>query len=1225
MSKKIIKKLSIITLIFSFVIGGLNLQVGSASAALNAAGPISTVHGYPVWYQDASGLALQPCLGLNADGTGLADPNCVLPLAGEELNFNPAVSTSFPNNFPSEFFYYIGDAGPLDVSAIGTKAKFRMALEGAFASLDGSPAVGQQIAFLRINFAVNQVGGTNGLTPNSTYTINHPYGSFTVTTDALGDIIAAGGADFRAEDGAFTPPLTTATSVSFLTAVNTNIGPFLRAVSPAAPAGYIGNPNITQTIQAGPGGAVFSMTGPGVAVSTDQWALAGKIAVIDTIAPVIGATSPASVALDGAANVNFGANVVITDDLGVFNTTIDLGPLGNSFTTTLNGTNAGTASAGTGTGTFTIDTTLNTLAFSISIAGLTGAETSAHIHGPLQAIFTLPAGSPKVGTWNYPESVEADILAGNMSVQIHTNAVPAGEISGPILPTANVQAMSRTLGTPTNGTWFVNIPSATRLGTFNLPIVTSDGSNTTNGTMTLQVVSPLASVNVTPVTASVVAGNSQQLTASPIDNTGAAFTGAATTVWSSSDNTIATVSNTGLVTGAAVGTATITASVTGAGATVTSASTITVTPVPVLTTINLTPASATLAAGGATQALTAAGLDQFGAAIATGPITWASSNPLVASVSPAGVLTPLSAGATSITATNGAVVGTAAINVIQLTSVAVTPSPGTAVIGSAGLQMAAAPKDQTGAAFTGAAVTWASDNLAVATIGANTGIVAAVATGTANITATAASGAVSVTGTSVVTVVTEPQVLTSVSLAPATVTLNSGTSQLTATALDQFGGGMAPQPAITFTSSNPAVATIDAAGLVTAVSAGSTTITAASGALSSTSAITVPAVLTAISVTPSPASAATGSTKQLAALAKDQFGTAIATQPAITWSSDTPSIAAVDANGLVTASTTAGTATITAASGLVSGTTVLTVAAPALTSITISPLTPTLTVGNTQQFTIATLDQSGNAFTATTTLTSSNTAVGTINDAGLFSALTAGTSIITSTNGAINASTTVTVAAAPAPAPTPASSGGGAVISFGGGGGGGGTNMPPSSGSNSEAENQIQRQLEIDRRFNAVQGRVLGVKIDDRQVQIKEIENEAELVHNNDLNSLLANSARARQSGKETEARGKFVAKLKINVRGLSQDDESAITNFITYGTANTKKLGEGERAGVLDSYKAAYGKLPTTKSEWQDALKIAVGRFPGQINAAAEARAKAEFRKIYLRDANLNNEKDKA
>jgi len=85
------------------------------------------------------------------------------------------------------------------------------------------------------------------------------------------------------------------------------------------------------------------------------------------------------------------------------------------------------------------------------------------------------------------------------------------------------------------------------------------------------------------------------------------------------------------------------------------------------------------------------------------------------------------------------------------------------------------------------------------------------------------------------------------------------------------------------------------------------------------------------------------------------------------------------------------------------------------------------------------------------------------------------------------------------------------------------------------------------------------------------------------------------------------------------------ITEFVTYGSPTTDRLGEGERGGVVDSFRSAFNKLPETQADWEDVVKIANGRWPSQRNEAWEDRATRSFRAIYLREPDRTNPHDDA
>jgi hypothetical protein len=93
----------------------------------------------------------------------------------------------------------------------------------------------------------------------------------------------------------------------------------------------------------------------------------------------------------------------------------------------------------------------------------------------------------------------------------------------------------------------------------------------------------------------------------------------------------------------------------------------------------------------------------------------------------------------------------------------------------------------------------------------------------------------------------------------------------------------------------------------------------------------------------------------------------------------------------------------------------------------------------------------------------------------------------------------------------------------------------------------------------------------------------------------------------------------------LTGNNKFAFAYFIKNGTASTLKLGAGERAGVVNSYKSAFGKLPATEAEWSDVIKIGNGRWPTERNTATENAATIAFKKIYLRSPNRSNPYDDA
>ena len=430
---------------------------------------------------------------------------------------------------------------------------------------------------------------------------------------------------------------------------------------------------------------------------------------------------------------------------------------------------------------------------------------------------------------------------------------------------------------------------------------------------------PVSTVTVTPASPSVVAGATQQLTATTKDASNNVLTGR-TVTWSSSNTAFATVDANGLVTAVAAGSATITA--TSEGKIGTSTITVTATPVAVAT-VTVSPTSASIVTG-ATQQLTATTLDAAGNTLAGRSVGWTSDATPVATVNAStGLVTAVGPGTATITATSEGKSATAVITVtaVPVATVTVSPSSASVVVGNT-QQLTAVMKDAGGAVLTGRNVTWSSGN-AAATVDAN-GLVTAVSVGSATITATSEGK----TGTSVITVTAVPVATVTVSPASSNVTAGA-TEQLTATEKDA-NNNLLTGRSITWSSNNTGMAKVDAnTGVVTGVAPGGPAmITATSEGKSGTASIMVTqAPVASVTVSPSAATVAVGGIQPLSATLKDANNNVL-TGRVVAWSSDASSVASVNSNTGVVTGVSTGSARITATSEGQSGTSSITVTPP---------------------------------------------------------------------------------------------------------------------------------------------------------------------------------------------------------------------------------------------------------------------------------------------------------
>ena len=253
---------------------------------------------------------------------------------------------------------------------------------------------------------------------------------------------------------------------------------------------------------------------------------------------------------------------------------------------------------------------------------------------------------------------------------------------------------------------------------------------------------PVASLTINPASATTAVGLTVPLSAQTLDATGNVLTGRVVG-WSSSDQTVATVDNNGVVTGIAAGTVTITASSEGQSSTATVQVTAGVTTAMLVV---VSPAQANVAVGQSVQ-LSAVVRDANGTVISNAPVTWSTSNRFLAGVSSTGVVTGVAAGTATITAISGTASGTASISVqVPLAAVdriVVTPRDPTIDVGKT-VQLVATLTDQQGNVLTGRTVTWTSSDQSRATV-SNTGLVSGIRSGSVTITASSGGKSGSVT------------------------------------------------------------------------------------------------------------------------------------------------------------------------------------------------------------------------------------------------------------------------------------------------------------------------------------------------------------------------------------------------------------------------------------------------------------------------------------------------
>ena len=317
--------------------------------------------------------------------------------------------------------------------------------------------------------------------------------------------------------------------------------------------------------------------------------------------------------------------------------------------------------------------------------------------------------------------------------------------------------------------------------------------------------------------------------------------------------------------------------------------------------VSLNQTSASIAIG-ASLTLVATVRDAQGNSITSGTTSWSSSDSTIAAVSSSGVVTGKSTGSATITASSGGKSATATITVTGIPVASITLNASTAsIVTGQTVTFTAVTKDASGNVLSGRAITWGSSTPGVATVDVN-GTVTGVSPGTATITAT--SGTASASATVTVTLVP----IASITVTPTLDTLASFGDTVTYTAVAKDGSGnVLTGRTIVWTSSNDTTATVSTSGVVTAVHAGTATITATSGGHTGTATVVIPSV-TQIVITPVSSSVRVGANDTLSVVLKDASGRQLGNR-FVQVVNNSPALISV--NGTVITGVAAGTATVT--------------------------------------------------------------------------------------------------------------------------------------------------------------------------------------------------------------------------------------------------------------------------------------------------------------------------
>lgn len=347
-----------------------------------------------------------------------------------------------------------------------------------------------------------------------------------------------------------------------------------------------------------------------------------------------------------------------------------------------------------------------------------------------------------------------------------------------------------------------------------------------------------------------------------------------------------------------------------------------------------------------------------------------------------------------------------------LTAVVVTPATATMPSGAIQSFVATATFSDGSSKDVTTSASWTTATSTTASVASTTGVTTSLSSGNATISASFSGK----TGSAVLTVTTATLVSISITPALATVPVN-GVQPFVATATYSDGSTRDVTAYTAWASTAVGTSTVArTTGVVTGVSGGTNQITGSFlGKTSSTAVTVIAASLTSIAVTPTTATLPLGQTQALVAKGSYSDGSVIDITSSVSWTSNAPLVAAVQANTGMVTGVSGGSAVITATLGAKSAIATVTVPNVALLAIVVTPTVGTVAIGSTQGFVATATYSDGTTanISATVAWTSGTPSVATVvSNTGMASGLSAGSSMLTAALNGKTGSATLTVTAA---------------------------------------------------------------------------------------------------------------------------------------------------------------------------------------------------------------------